>query len=150
MGRVVRPFPITYLRRPPKCTVFINFFFMEGFQRGRAQSLHEPRFYLRRFIGGFSTWGVLISWHVPRFKLLKLADVVRFLSAIGPWWACHFPFLCFVCVCFFFERDIKAPGFPAYPLSLQRSFRFNPAWVRPLLLGGMDPGPYAGPCLFRT
>ena len=58
---------------------------MEGFQRGRAQSWHEPRFYLRRFIGGFFTWGVPISWHVPRFYLLILADVVRFPSAFGPW-----------------------------------------------------------------
>ena len=82
---------------------------MEGFQRGRAQSWHEPRFYLRRFIGGFFMWGVPISWHVPRFYLLILADVVRFPSAFGPWWACHFPFFC-VCVCFFlcfFSREIS-------------------------------------------
>ena len=141
MGRVVRPSPITHLRRLPKCPIC---FFMEGFQRGRAQ-----------------------SWHGPRFYLLKLADAVRLPSAFGPWWACHFPFYMFF-LCFFFkrgeacllkeeeegergevrEKENKASGFPAYPLFLQRSTRFKPALVRPLLLGGMVLGPYAGPCLF--
>ena len=41
----------------PTCAVppifFFLSFFMEGFQRGRVQSWHEPRFYLRKFNGGF-------------------------------------------------------------------------------------------------
>ena len=44
------------------------------------------------------------------------------------------------------KREIKTPGFPAYPLSLQLcSYRFKPAWERQLLLLGMVLGPYAGP-----
>ena len=123
MGRVVRPSPITHLRRPPKCTIhnFFIIFFMEGFQRGRVQSWHEPRFYLRRFIGGFFTWDVPISWHVPRFYLLKFADVVRFPSAFGPWWACNFSFFLFLFV--FLEREryqsTKFPGAPPIPSTMQ-------------------------------
>ena len=47
-------------------------------------------------------------------------------------------------------REIKAPGFPACPQSLQRNFRFKPAWVRPLLLGAVVLGPYAGPCCLES
>ena len=122
MGRVVRPSPITHLRRLPKYTlIYFILFFMGGFQRGRAHSWHEPRFYLRRFIGGVFTCGVPVSWHVPRFFLLILADVVRFPSAFGPWWACHFTFLCFFCFLFFRERyqSTRFPGTPPIHTSMR-------------------------------
>ena len=108
MGRVVRLLlPLLFF--------FFFFFLMEGFQRERAQSWHGPRFPLRRPIGGFFMWGVPISWHVPRFYLLILADVVRFPSAFGPWWACHFLFFWVFFFVFFSRERYQSTRFPGVP-----------------------------------
>ena len=75
--------------------------------------------------GGFgSLCGPLFVWNLVRTLTFQRR-------------ACRFSFL-------FFR------GFPACSPSLQRSFRFKPSRLRPLLLGGVVLGPYAGPCVFRT
>ena len=134
----------------PTCVVPLNtIFFLEGFQRGRAQSWHDPRFYLRKFIGGFQKRACPV--HGTCFDFTSLYRLMWFdsLPLLGPGGLAIF-FFAFVLFLFGRERDIKAPRFPAYPLSLQLcSFRFEPAWVRPLLLLGMVLGPYAGPWLLR-
>ena len=60
-------------------------------------------------------WGLPIPWHVPRFYLLILADVVRFPSDFGPWWACHFSFCVCVCVLFFSRGGYQSTRFPSVP-----------------------------------
>ena len=87
---------------------------MESYQRGRAQSWHEPRFYPRRYIGVFLRGACPLHGTCLDFTSLKLLMWFDFLPLLGSGGLAIFLFYLFFCV-FFFERDIKAPGIPAYP-----------------------------------
>ena len=86
------------------------------------------------------------------FLLLILADVVRFPSAFGPWWACHFFFLC-VFVCFFRERErererYQSTRFPgALPIPSTMQFTIQTGLSAPTAAVGDGYGSICGPLL---
>ena len=82
------------------------------------------------------------SWLVPRFYLLKWADLVRFPSAFGPWWACLF---------FFRERwrdffqSTRISGVPPIPSTMQ--FPIQTGVSAPTASVGGGAGSLCGPLI---